>query len=436
MGEVWPQVPLGELCDVSRGGSPRPIHEWIQPSGIPWVKISDATSNDSRFISRTKEFIRPEGLSKSVAVEPGDLIVSNSATPGIPRFLRIDAAIHDGWLLLRNFRGLDKEYCFYVIKHERKNIVREGNGSIFTNLKTEILRSYPIPVPPLPEQEAIAKILGALDDKVELNRKMNAALDELNRTIFRSWFVDFDPVRAKMEGHEPFGMDADIAALFPDRLVDSPLGPIPEGWDVNTLGDIVQVVDCLHSKKPERQPEGRLLLQLANIRDDGLLDMADQYLISEEDYAKWVSRIEVSEGDCVITNVGRVGAVSQVPDGVRAALGRNMTGLRSKEPFQHPTFVISCLLSNAMREEIQRHMDVGTILSALNVRNIPKLRFVRPTTQVTQAFEAEASPFRKMMEHNQEESRTLAHLRDALLPELISGRIRVPDAEKLASEVV
>ena len=132
----------------------------------------------------------------------------------------------------------------------------------------------------------------------------------------------------------------------------------------------------------------------------------------------------------MITNVGRVGAVAQMPVGQRAALGRNMTGVRCKTTFPFPTLLIECLLSQAMREEIVRKMDSGTILDALNVRSIPKLRFVCPTRDIVENFEHTARPWRARMEKLLGESRTLAILRDILLPKLISGELRARDAER------
>ena len=196
----WEEYEFADLCDITRGASPRPIHDWISVQGIPWLKIADASATQSRYITQTKERIRSEGIMKSVSVVPGDLILSNSATPGIPKFVGISACIHDGWLLLRNLRHLDKLYCYYLLLLERPRIVEQGNGTIFTNLKTDILKRHRVRVPPLPEQRAIAHILGTLDDKIELNRRMNETLEAMARALFKSWFVDFEPVRAKMEG--------------------------------------------------------------------------------------------------------------------------------------------------------------------------------------------------------------------------------------------
>jgi type I restriction enzyme S subunit len=158
--------------------------------------------------------------------------------------------------------------------------------------------------------------------------------------------------------------------------------------------------------------------------------MSDTYLISETDYRHWISRMEALEGDCVITNVGRVGAVAQIPAGQKAALGRNMTGVRCRSDFPFPTVLIEVLLSRAMREEIGLKMDTGTILDALNVRNIPRLRFVRGARPVLSLFERLCRPLRARMEEILKESRILAALRDTLLPKLISGELLVSDAER------
>jgi type I restriction enzyme S subunit len=140
--------------------------------------------------------------------------------------------------------------------------------------------------------------------------------------------------------------------------------------------------------------------------------------------------MEAVGGDCVITNVGRVGAVAQIPSGLRAALGRNMTGLRPKSNFPHPTFLIESLLSDAMREEIRNKTDAGTILDALNVKSIPALRVIRPTSEVLDRFETMVRPLRKKMEQNLSESCSLSAIRDTLLPKLLSGELSTNNLEK------
>ena len=129
------------------------------------------------------------------------------------------------------------------------------------NLNTSIMSAVPFALPPLTEQKAIAHILGTLDDKIELNRQMNETLEATARALFKSWFVDFDPVRAKAEGRDP-GLPKPLAGLFPDRFKDSELDAIPKGWEVATIGDVCEVIDCLHSKKPKRRASGQPLLRV------------------------------------------------------------------------------------------------------------------------------------------------------------------------------
>ena len=328
--------------------------------------------------------------------------------------------------------GFDGRFFFHLLKTCDLARLRAGSGQPLLN--QSIIGGIEVSVPPYPQQIAIAHILGTLDDKIELNRKTNETLEGIAKALFKSWFVDFDPVRAKAEGR-PTGLPDEISELFPDSLEESELGEIPSGWNVKSIGDVAEVIDCLHSKKPEKLDEGSLMLQLNNIRDDGLLDVGDQFLISDSDYQKWTSRMEAREGDCVVTNVGRIGAVAQIPEGLKAALGRNMTGVRSKQTFKCHTFILEYLLSPLGREEIRINIDEGTILNALNVKSIPKLRFALPSGHLLEKYEVISRSFRKRMEMLLVENSLLCDLRDALLPRLISGELRVLDAEKILQEV-
>ena len=269
----WTEATFSELCDITRGASPRPINDWTSKNGVPWVKISDASASMSRFIEKTNEYIKKEAQSKSVTVFPGDLILSNSATPGIPKFMKIEACVHDGWLLLRNFRGISKVFAYYLLLHERSALIQQGNGSVFTNLKTEILKKHKILLPSLAEQRAIAHILGTLDDKIELNRRMNETLEAMAQALFKSWFVDFDPVRAKMEGR-PTGLPKEIEDLFPDSFEDSELGEIPRGWRVLRIGEVLEL-----SYGKALKEENRVLGEIPVMGSNGQIGWHNEYLV-------------------------------------------------------------------------------------------------------------------------------------------------------------
>lgn len=162
--EGWKAAVLGDYLEIKRGGSPRPIHDFICPEGLPWVKIADATKSTSRFLFETKEFIKPEGLSKTVLMKKGSLILSNSATPGLPIFLELDACIHDGWLHFPKRKHFSYLFLYQLFLIIREELVGKGNGSVFTNLKTDILRAQRIVVPP-------TSVLNLFDDWMKPNFK-------------------------------------------------------------------------------------------------------------------------------------------------------------------------------------------------------------------------------------------------------------------------
>lgn len=143
----WEVKELGSLMTIKRGGSPRPIKDFISDKGLNWVKISDATAEDNPFLFSTKEYIKYEGLSKTVLLKKGSLILSNSATPGLPRFLELDACIHDGWLYFSDIKSLTQEYLYFFFLNIRNDLVAQGNGSVFTNLKTDIVKAQKAIVP-------------------------------------------------------------------------------------------------------------------------------------------------------------------------------------------------------------------------------------------------------------------------------------------------
>ena len=139
----WITAPLGTFVEIKRGGSPRPIQDYLSDSGLRWLKISDVTSLNSPFVLDIKEHIKEEGLKKTVFLKAGALVLSNSATPGIPKILDVDSCIHDGWLYFPKTE-LSKYYLYLLFKYIRTELVALGNGSVFTNLKTDILKAFPV----------------------------------------------------------------------------------------------------------------------------------------------------------------------------------------------------------------------------------------------------------------------------------------------------
>ncbi|UBM62789.1 restriction endonuclease subunit S [Candidatus Sulfidibacterium hydrothermale] len=178
----WEVKPLGELVTVKRGGSPRPIQEYISDRGLRWLKISDATKTNSPFIFEIKEHIKIEGLKKTTLLKKGALVLSNSATPGIPRILQVDSCIHDGWLHFPESH-FSNEFLYLLFKKIRPELLMQGNGSIFTNLKTDILKEYPIPIPDDESLQYFNNQVKLIFEKLLKNQIQIRTLEKLRDTL-------------------------------------------------------------------------------------------------------------------------------------------------------------------------------------------------------------------------------------------------------------
>ncbi len=229
----WKYRKIGNVVQIRRGASPRPIDDYVGNYGMPWVKISDATADKGRFVWSTALCIKEEGVPKSVVVNPGELIISNSATPGLPKIMKIKACIHDGWLKVDKYNGITRDFLYYSIKHHVKRLVIQGNGSIFTNLKTDILKDFPIPVPDsIQEQEQIAKVLSIIEDRIELNNKINAELEARAKLVYDYWFVQFD---FPDKDNKPYKSSGGKLVWSEELKRD-----IPEGWEVFNLASLIK----------------------------------------------------------------------------------------------------------------------------------------------------------------------------------------------------
>ena len=178
----WKKCELGEIVEIKRGGSPRPIRDYISNDGYRWLKISDATSSNSPFIFKTEEFIKKEGLKNTVFLKSGSLVLSNSATPGLPKILKVDTCIHDGWLYFpKSF--FSNEYLYLLFQSIRDELKSLGNGSIFTNLKTDILKQYKIFVPDEAKLKEFQRIIEPIFNQLLNNSKEIEQLELIKQSV-------------------------------------------------------------------------------------------------------------------------------------------------------------------------------------------------------------------------------------------------------------
>jgi len=419
MSSEWQTAPFQEFCDITRGASPRPIHDYLGNEGMPWIKIADATAESSRFITGTKEKIKLSGVRASVEVFPGDLILSNSATPGLPKFLQIKACIHDGWMLLRNFRNLDMGFAYWLLLTERTKLVAQGNGSVFTNLKTEILKSHVVTVPPLDIQRKIAKTLNDLDDRITVLRETNATLEAIAQALFKSWFVDFDPVRAKMEGRTPEGMDDATAALFSDGFVESELGLMPRGWQVQPIGNV-----CTLGRGSSPRPIQNFMgddipwIKIADATaSDGMFVFKTKEKIRKDGAAR---SMRVSHGDLIMSNSASCG----IPVFVELEGCIHDGWLYFKNFSEVSKNLLFYWLRHISAHLV--HIADGSVQKNLNIGLVSSQPIICPAPKVLAGFDNLSQPLLDRIRENCLQAQTLATLRDTLLPRLISGQLRVP----------
>ena len=298
-----------------------------------------------------------------------------------------------------------------------------ASGATRNALTKGMIERFDIPDIPLPEQRAIAATLGALDDKIELNRKMNATLEAMARALFRDWFVDFGPTRAKMEARPPY-LAPELWSLFPDRLDSEGK---PEGWETGTLGDLATLNPESWSAK--RAPAGVRYVDLANTKW-GAIDKIEEY-----DWADAPSRARriLRPGDTIVGTVrpGNGSFAHIGEDGLTGSTG--FAVLRPNDPRDRG--FVWCAATSPENIDRLAHLADGGAYPAVRPDAVAGTEIVIPDAPILAAFDKIGRAHLDMMEANKRESRTLARTRDLLLPRLMSGELRVAEAETLASEV-
>lgn len=179
----WKKTTIGNVVTVIRGASPRPIQDYMCETGMPWVKISDASASVSKYLFNTAECIIPSGVSSSRTVLPGMMIVSNSASPGLPMIMEITACVHDGWLIIDNYKGVTQEYMYYHFLNERQGLVSSSNGSVFNNLKTDIVKAHPVVIPDEATMTTVTRLFCSLNYFIKENAEEVNALNALKNSL-------------------------------------------------------------------------------------------------------------------------------------------------------------------------------------------------------------------------------------------------------------
>jgi len=425
-GEDWKTMPFDEAVQVN------PSVPLIRGTIYPFVDMQ-AVNPSSRNVAPSERRAFTGGGSRFIA---GDTLMAR-ITPclengKIARFVPDgDQKIGHGsteFIIIRGRPSVtDNDFVYYLTKWDgvRQYCISQMTGSSGRQrVPTSALSHCDVTIPSLKTQRAIAHILGTLDDKIELNRKMNETLEAIARAIFKSWFIDFDPVRAKAEGREP-GLPKEIADLFPDEFEDSELGEIPKGWKVKALPEVIEVNPSRSLKKGEEAP----YVDMKNMPANGHRPSA------------WIMRpfgsgMKFVNGDTLLARItpclenGKTAFVDFLSDGQVGWGSTEYIVFRPKPPL--PDYY-GYLLA---RDERLRDFAISNMTGSSGRQRVPancfsKFQLAYPPKEITEVFCKMISGFQTAIKIKDEESATLAAIRDALLPKLISGEIRVKDAERI-----
>lgn len=383
---------------------------------------------------------RPTG--RTVLIKPS--LLKSTELPvtcaSFSRFLRVDPSKADAHFLYWHLQHLHASGAMWEHQVQHTGVARFQY--------TRFAETVPIPLPPLPEQRAIAWVLGALDDKIEVNRKTARVLEGIVRAVFTSWFVDFDPVRrhphpphaaashpgsaAVQSASRPAPLPADLAALFPTRLVNSPIGEVPEGWRVGTLAEVCEKPQYGLTASAADEAVGPKFLRITDINKEPWINWTSVpfcEIPAGEDAAKYRLR----KGDLVIARMADPGHAALIEEDRDVVFASYLIRFRPRAA-EAARYLQYWTRSTAYWALVHGR-KTGSTRATLNATELGELPLLVPPAPALVQFAAIVDSLRARGVHAITQSATLAALRDALLPKLISGELRIADAERIVGRV-
>lgn len=416
---------LGDLCEKNGGIQTGPFGSQLHSSdyvadGTPIVTVENLVGNAIQGDSAPMVSDEDAARLAKYTLRSGDLVFSRVGS--VDRCALV-AEHQSGWLfsgrLIRirpDRQKIDPTYLsyFFGMPKVKAYIRRIAVGATMPSLNTSIMENLQIVVPQRREQIAIGELLSDIDAKIAINKRLSQNLELVATAMFKSWFVDFDPVHAKARGEQPEGMDSETAALFPDSFEDSELGPIPFGWVVSTIGETSNLF-------MGQSPPG----ESYNETGDGLpffqgrTDFGPRFP-TERVYTTAGKRF-AKAGDTLISVRAPVGDANQAL--TECVVGRGVAAIRHNSDSEIYTYT----LLSSLRPKLEYFNGEGTVFGAINRKDFEELAVVEPSAELVESFENLLGPSNALIRQLHDENLTLSRLRDSLLPRLISGDLEIPE---------
>ena len=431
---------LGEVVVFINGdrGVNYPKAKDYVPKGIPFFSASDL---DGRKIDLSNaKFISEEAYEKlrNGKTNEGDILFclrGSLGNIGLAKNIQ-KGAIASSLVIIRPTIEIEKDYLYYTLSGPiNRKIVRElDNGSVQGNLSVTELKKVEISLPNLKNQKAIAHVISTIDDKIEINKKSNETLEGIAKAIFKSWFIDFDPVRAKSEGLST-GLPDEISNLFPDSFADSELGEIPKSFSVSTIGQVSDFINGFAFASKDWKSEGLGVVKIGSI-SPGFVDVAKVSYVSEE-FLKTHKKYQLLSGDIVIGMTGAyLGQVGMIPIVEKPLLLNQRTGkFNIKEENILSKSFLFYLMNNLGFNQSVETLSYGSAQHNVSGNDICSMKFIKPTAKINKIFADIGQIIIKKTLINYAEISSLHNIRNCLLPKLISGGLRISDAEKMIEKL-
>ena len=422
------KIKLGELIDVTRGMS-LPGDKYAESGDLIRLTLGNFNIQGNGFKPNTsktdlyytgfvkKEFIMKKGdIITPLTEQTYGLLGSTARIPESGKYIQSQ----DVALIRSKSDKLYEDFCYYLISSPsvRKQLGAAAQQTKIRHTSPDKIKDCEVIIPEdVNQQIKITNLLNTIENKIALNNKTNTELENMAKTIYGYWFTQFD--FPDKNGH-PYKTSGG-QMVYNETLKRE----IPAGWEVKNILDCCKVIDCLHSKKPDYcyEDENCYLLQLENLIDLKLIDLTNKYYVSKKDYETWTSKTKVKQGDLVVTNAGRVGGVSRIPNYIETGIGRNMTSIR---PITISEYLLCYFFSSSdCDKQIRQNTDQGAFFQSLNVKGIKKLNLTIPPKEIQDKFDSLVGKMRLQIESNHKENEELTKLRDYLLPLLMNGQIEV-----------
>ena len=442
----WNYLKIKDCAEVIGGGTPSTKKEEYWGEDIPWISPKDLSGNSKKYISKGKKSITELGLRNSSAklLPSNSLLFSSRAPIGYLAINKNPVATNQGFKSLIVREGFDTEFFYYLLKRNTEYIKSYASGSTFLEVSGSIVKELEFPIPSYEEQKRISRVLSKLDKKIELNQQMNETLEEIAKTLFKSWFIDFDPVRAKAEGRST-GLSKEISNLFPDSFEDSELGKIPKGWKLSNLDSNLEFV--LGGDWGKEELKDDFNKEVVCIRGADIPNL--QTFVESNPPKRFIKlssfkKRELKEGDLVLEisggsptqSTGRVVYITKEflsTQDCPVVFSNFCRILRSDSTLSKYVYYYLRTLYDS--DKLFQYETGTTGIKNFGYKHFSEeVFFALPNIDLLKIFSEIIESFLTKKGKNLREIITLTNLKDTLLPKLISGELKIPDAENLIKE--